>query len=197
MIALGNDVVDLNWHPRNGQRYFDKVASYAFSTFENSTFSKYILTREGNMLLWSIKEACYKSAVKLGSAKQFIPKDFAISNIELRDGFFYSTINHTENTLLGRSVILKSKIHSVTIHKSYDFDEIAVNDQSIATDNYSDQHQAVRNLFRKNFSNKHDLSVTFSKNALGVPFVLLEGVVLSLDISFSHHGKMVGYARTL
>jgi len=197
MIALGNDVVDIDWDPKNGNQYFDRLASYAFSIPEQHQLSLYLSTNEGIMLLWSIKEACYKSAVKLGHSGRFNPREFSIRNIEKNDGFFYSDICQANNCLKGRSVIEEGKIHSITISKQHHFEEVKVNDERISSDNYNEQHQAVRNLLRKDLSFWHDGPITFSKNVAGVPFVLADGEALETDISFSHHGKVVGYALTL
>jgi len=194
MIALGNDVVDLNWHPKNGIRYFDRLASYAFTSTEHGKLSKYISTTEGKMLLWSIKEASYKSVVKLGCSSRFIPKDFYLKGIELKQGFYYSTICHGDNCLISKSIVEKDKVHSITVNASSDLDQVTFNDQLILTDNYSEQSKSVRSLFKKDLSNP---SISFLKNELGVPYVMLDGSISSMEISFSHHGKVVGYASSL
>lgn len=194
MIALGNDVIDLDWHPKNGNKYFNRLASYAFTLSEHNELSEYISTTAGKMLLWSIKEASYKSATKLGCSSRFIPKNFNIKELEVKRGFFYSTISYKSNCLKGKSVVKNNKVHSITVHESSNLDSISFNDHLISSDKYSEQSKTVRHLLKNDLFND---SITISKNERGVPYLILGGDASSMEISFSHHGKVVGYAISL
>ena len=193
MIALGNDVVDLSLLPRNGQAFYTKLGSYAFSEIERFKLASYLCTNEGIMLLWSIKEASYKSAMKLGFTNRFKPQDFAIRNVEMNQGFIYSRIEYLSNVFRGKSVFELNKIHTITIHEDYNFNEVTFSDEWITSTNYTDQHLAVRNLIVKDAFFESQGSISFSKNDSGIPFILGSGDRLAAEISFSHHGNLVGY----
>ncbi|MCP4458697.1 MAG: 4'-phosphopantetheinyl transferase superfamily protein [Cytophagales bacterium] len=193
MIALGNDVVDLSWSPKNGQAYFIKLASFAFSECEYYHFANRISINDRIMMLWSIKEASYKSAVKLGLADRFNPKDFVIREIEMIKGLIYSKIQRADTILVGRTVMEHDKIHTITIHEDCEFSEVRFNDEWITSSDYSEQHVAVRDLVKKDGYCQDMDTISFSKNKEGIPFVLNNGELLKVDISFSHHGNLVGY----
>jgi len=195
-MSVGNDVIDLNWNPKHGEAYFRKLRSWAFALSEQKLVADYP-TKVGSMILWSIKEAAYKSSIKCGNRGRFVPEEFHIELVARKKHLVQTTVTFSGEKFKSETVISGEVIHSVTILAEDNFESFTYNSEKISSDNYLEQSEKVRNSLAKQLNHKYKGSITFSKDNSGIPNVLENGNSLKKDISFSHHGHVVAYAMDL
>ena len=197
MNSLGNDVVDLSWSPKHGDLYFKKLQSYAFTTSEKKIATG-LSFADGARLLWSIKESCYKSAVKCGSTDRFKPKDFEIVQFEATDAAIFCIVNHNGQQYKSESKTISTDvIHTVSLSIDENFKEVITQSRVIKSIDYSSQSTSVRDMAKEYLSGYYSESISFSKNEWGIPIVEMDGLPTAIDISFSHDQQKVGFALNL
>ena len=193
-MLLGNDIVDLQWSPRHGASYFEKLKSYAFSSSELNLLSCNDSYNKELRLLWSVKESCYKSAMKNGCSDRFIPRHFVIDSIKKNDQLTTCTASHSGTLYKSRSYANAKYTHTVALPADVTFDEVVVRSSVIELAEYKYQSRRVRELASNHLATVLTGDVDFGKNEQGIPFVNLEGSLTEIDVSFSHDKNVVGFA---
>lgn len=197
MNSLGNDVVDIKWSPKYGDLYFEKLYSYAFLASEKKMVDGFSLAN-GAHLLWSIKESCYKSAVKSGIMDRFKPKDFEIVQLAEIKAVVYCIINHNGRQYKSESKTTSAEaIHTISLSIDKDFKKVITRSDVIKSTDYASQSMSVRDMAQGYLSEYYSESVSFSKNERGIPLVEIGGLPTQIDISFSHDQQKVGFALNL
>lgn len=192
-MLLGNDIVDLQWSPKHRALYFQRLKSYAFSSPELSCLPCESFN-EGLRLLWSVKEACYKSAMKNGCSDRFIPQDFVVESIVKNEKLTCCTISHSGEHYKSQSYSNSDHIHSVAIPIKMDFEDVIVGSTVIDSTDYESQSRSVRDLTSNRLSTFYSGEISYRKDERGIPYVHVEGSRTEIDISFSHDQNVVGFA---
>ena len=184
MIALGNDVVDLSIAPKNGWNYFKRLKSYAFFDEEcQLKESKDVSTKAFMQTLWAMKEAVYKSSVKEGNRRRFVPKDFLIS----------SWVKSTEQ--------ISASVHwgSVSFNAIATLTSDYVHVLSKLPESKLDFKYEVRTCERTPSANLRRALIEchpgyqVNKDENGVPW-LISTHGITKEVSISHHGRFVAFA---
>jgi hypothetical protein len=182
MIALGNDVVDLSWRPHHPNRYYDRLLIYAFPEMDPN------LSPVQWRQLWSIKEAAYKTSVKLGNENTFKPSEFTVENYG--DDSHSGIINWKQHTLYYKTELRDSYCHSFTFVRDPDEVNIRI---SQTRKRYFHQHHRARILAMEMCG--HDVMII--KSPKGIPLLIQNSKLLEKEISIAHEGSQVAVATSI
>jgi len=183
-VKIGNDIIDLSyWLPLNkasNPRYIDKICTKK----EKQTLA---FAKNPNLMLmqlWSMKEAAYKVAIKLGAKRAFIPKRLECRIIDERRGLVCSEWGEMETDTEGNA----NYIH--TIANSDMLDPLALCFEVMALDNFKPAIQSIR-LRKALFlflSTKLSLDIEqFEvKTITSIPRFFIDGRAADLEFSISH-----------
>ena len=195
---IGNDVVDLNdpearpgaTHPRFDGRVFarSELALLRASGAPNRL----------RWMLWAAKEAAYKVAKKIAPRTVFSPSRFVVKLDETLSG----KVTCDEGTLAVRVWEEASTVHAVATGESSPDTRILSGTETLefyAGGDPEQQSDAVRSLAIARLS--ENLKVPASDLSIEkrgrVPSVLRNGVDTGIDLSLSHHGRVIGFACEL
>ncbi len=217
MISIGNDIISLNAiNPdRTKQvRFYSKIVSpselklYYTEEFSGISFENFV------WLLWTVKESVYKfqkrnshnlkfSPVKIGIETIDFPKKRSIGkfkNLEFNQDSFYKEEFHTGTARFGNNIfyfksIINEELISTIVSNDENFENTRWGFKSIDGNNYESQSKEVRTfalnelktIFPKN-------SFNIRKHNVGYPVLLSEGKDTNIPLSFTHHGRFVGYS---
>jgi len=212
LISIGNDIVSLqciNPERTRHERFFSKIlAAKETDLYENDNFKR-ISFENFVWLAWSAKEAIYKLRKRYDPALLFSPVKISIRSIEdplpgntpiplgrhegvsfNKEECYCCTADFGEDIFYTRSFVTDTFIF--TVAGSIDcFDNVYWGIKEIGDDSYIKQSHEVRafalDKLRKIFL--HD-DVSIEKTDFGYPVISREK---NIPLSFSHHGKFVGY----
>lgn len=188
MIALGNDVIDRSWQPNNGTKYFNRLRKYAFLHKEEAWFEYFDCTHTCVFWLWSVKEAAYKTSLKLGNHNAFRPKDYQVTVRE--DTVEVGEVLWGEILLSFNSTFHKNFIHTITY--AQDINGI-IEDVEKCGKGYLEQFAQAR---RQLVSHLPPTSAV-RKDSMGVPHIYCDKEKLNKEVSISHHEHFVATVLTL
>ena len=187
MIALGNDVVDLTEAPRNGENYYHRLIQVAFSSQEMDQLSSRFSLEIKCAILWSAKEAAYKSLKKCGNTMEFSPKEMSVL-VPNQDGLELQGIVQTkEHKFVLSTSISEGWVHSLTYLMSADvptFQVIACEKDPVS------QSRIVREQALHHFKSADAIE----KNQQGIPQFFRQGVLVPNELSLSHHHQVAAFA---
>jgi phosphopantetheinyl transferase (holo-ACP synthase) len=187
MIALGNDVVDLNEVPRNGERYYQRLIQSAFIPEELDDLPAHLSLQLKCALLWSAKEAAFKSIKKLKLVSDFTPKDIHVRFLRFDLSEAIGRVHAYGTDLHLRVAFNENWVHTLTQLR----DDLLEASQVVACDaNYLAQFTEVRNAALRDFAMADEVA----KSTEGVPILKARGKKLSNELSLSHHGHFAAYA---
>jgi phosphopantetheinyl transferase (holo-ACP synthase) len=167
-------------------------------------------------LIWSVKEAAYKCLKRNQPDLVFSPLKLQIVNITppakpavtittglaykgfVNDGCFICEIIYQSSRLFSRAIIWGNDlIHSVVQHGN-DFGNINWGIKQITGIGPENQSAAVREFTLAQLSSQFvGAELKVGKSAPGYPYLVVNGLVCTLPLSFSHHGSYVAYAVNL
>jgi phosphopantetheinyl transferase (holo-ACP synthase) len=216
---LGNDLIDL--------RDFDARPETFRPGFDERVFSyeeRQAIAGDRNPLArrwahWGAKEAAYKLARQIDSEFVFSPSRLvavfeseirkSIEQTERRGRLVWTGLRAdgdrssqyegcTDLSLELRSFETAERIHVIAVPTKTDWDGI---DSAVSRmeDEQADSSAAVRALAVREIGRR--MGVAPDRISIGrrgkIPTVLLDGELISLSLSLSHHGGWVGYATGL
>lgn len=215
MISIGNDIIALKTIdiPRTRSfRFYSKILSVPEQQLYQAQFTHLPLERFV-WLLWSVKESAYKclqrhqpglvfSPVNITLTRLIIPSASPspffdeLANTGFRDSeCFCSEVSFNAHRLHARSLIYGNELIATVAQKKSDFNTTCWGLKKITATDPTSQSSAVRSLLLERL---HALypgrELTIVKNQSGCPFLFMDGEVVDMPVSLSHHEKYVGYA---
>jgi len=188
MIALGNDVIDLSWQPNNGTQYFDRLRKYAFLHKEEAWFEYFDCTHTCVFWLWSVKEAAYKTSLKLGNHNAFRPKDYQVlireDIVEVGEVVWGGTV------LSFNSTFHKNFIHTITYAQAISG---IIEDVERCGTGYLEQSSQARRQLVSHIQPTSEVR----KDSRGITHVYWDSKKLDKEVSISHHEHFVATVLTL
>lgn len=184
-VAVGNDVVDLRdpdsvadaRHPRWDER--------VFTVAEQARVRRAEAEERVRWALWAAKEAAFKAARKLNPDVRFIPRDFAVkllddARAEVHHGLdrFHVWYEHARGWIHAAATPTEARPRWV----------VASLDEEEAPPGVR-----VRQVARQALASFLEVEPAELRVAMveGVPAVLRGEEVLPVDLSLSHHGRLV------
>jgi hypothetical protein len=191
---LGNDIVDIAKTHHYDSAYYQRFNRFAFGKESEQIVSALVSNKRMSWVLWSIKEAVYKTSVKHGNREGFNPRGIAIEHI----------VEKEEDRWIGGAILDDSHYQTVTtannkyIHTVCTTDTLSYVDQVvklIRSDTVYQSSEVRVSLIqsiaaRKNWREK-DISI--KKNHLGIPKIYYKNSDTAIDVSLSHHGFYCAY----
>jgi len=187
MIALGNDVIDLAEKPRNGAKYYRRMQSYAFAQEELAQFQFKRDVPESVAIGWSIKEAAYKSVVKLIGKERIAPRDFFFEITSEAPARLTCVVHHRDLVLHAETALAGGYVHTVSFLPNAHAFVLGV---GISLPDYQSQSINVRTLALQSMT----CADAIAKNKEGVPYFERAGERMVNELSLSHHGRWVAFA---
>ena len=216
MTSIGNDIVALQCtDPKRTKqkRFYSKILSpeeiefFKSNGFQTLSFENFI------WLAWSVKESVYKFHKRHQRNISFAPTKITINEFQLpskqndlhlshaaegisfkRQSCYSCEVRHDSLTFYTRSFVTGKLIFTVA-NDTECFNNVHWGLKEISDDGYIMQSQEVRNLtinkLRKIFLTDE---ISIEKSELGYPVIAQQS---NVPLSFSHHGKFVGYAFVL
>lgn len=192
MTAIGNDIVDLNC-VSDSSKYIDRLLKYAFRTSEIN----YLVDTEKSIsswIFWSLKEASYKSAVKLGLQDRFSPKNFEVEITSLNRTQIKSVVKFDGHHFFGSSdsqdkFIFSNTSKSKSITNFY-------SEVFPTKDDYQSQSELIRLELLNNLERKLNLKhLSVTKNEELIPIIIdRNSNIIDIDLSLSHHGNFTSFS---
>lgn len=190
MLALGNDIVDLQERPKNGAKYFQRLLKYAANASELpllSNISCELKVRSG--LVWAIKESAYKSSNKLGNRERFKPKSFVITSLSLDGSSVHGEVSFKKSALTFEGVIFETHLHVWTfISKS-----CVKASHAISAKDRRGQSSDVRQLALDSAGIE---DAFIEKDVNEIPWIK-HPEKGKIEVSLSHHGRHVACAHQI
>ncbi len=193
MIALGNDVVDLNYS-RTSPKYLEKLKRLSLSPKEYAS-----IDHSGELMpwiLWSLKESAYKSFVKLGYRSRFNPKSIEVVSLSFKDRKWVASMVQNDTCIYSVTEVTPHTIYTVTSTENSSSIDSAVRELN---GNESPANY-VRKLAILAFSLKavmKESDLTILKSEDQIPYFYANTDLPDADLTLSHHGKYVAYAFSL
>ena len=185
MIALGNDVVDLHETPRNGDKYYYRLIQTAFTSDEMDQLPGNFTLKLACAVLWSAKEAAYKSLKKLGILEKFIPKDLHVHSLTFHETEVEGTVSYKELSLKLKISYNDDWVHSTTFMMERENKWAVVR----CDNNYRAQTLAARKAALEHYHLADKIDKTD-----GIPVLMADGKRLPNELSLSHHGQFAAFA---
>ena len=191
-MYLGNDIIDTAKALTNFKNKKTRLHSYSLSLSEKKRFEKLLEEDIYFWLIWSMKEALYKSYVKAGLRERFAPKTIEVLSIAKQSakhlaghGFFNNALYHICSTINDIS------IHTIAYQGQAEVIQV---ERKINNKDYTSQHQAVRRLALEQLPTTKEKIWSIKKDFNQIPYLLLNGNRCHHEISLSHHENIVGVA---
>jgi len=193
-MYLGNDIVEITKALSNFKNTKARLYNYSLSSTEKKRFAKLLEDDRCFWLLWSMKEALYKSYVKAGLRERFNPKTIEISSIARQSSKHFTGFALYNKTLYNiSSSIDDTSIHSISYQKQKQ-QSIIQAQKKIDNNDYNSQHQEVRRLVLEQLPNERQNVWRIKKDVHQIPYLLHNDNRCHHEISLSHHENMVGAA---
>lgn len=215
MISIGNDIIALRTIdiPRTQSfRFYSKILSVSEQQLYQAQFT-HLPFEYFVWLLWSIKESVYKCRQRHQPELVFSPVSIVLTQLigpirspghfagELADtGFtdsecFCSQVTLNSQLFHARSIIYGDEVLATIAGEAPDWSRTNWGLRKIAGTGAASQSFAVREFLLEGLSPLYpgkELSIV--KNNSGCPFLFIDGEIVDLPLSLSHHGEYVGYA---
>ena len=188
---VGNDIVDLKYAAleSNWQRkgFLNKVFNTKEIDYIEKSEQPFLLVWK----LWSMKESAYKINMQQYKHRFFNPKKLECTLLDDSQGFVemdndcYKTFS-TQN---------KTFIHTVAVLKKVDYTQS--DSFKIEGTRYVNQRQTCHSRLKKAISNRLHVksdTITIKKSIFGIPKLYMNGNLLGIDCSMTHHGNYGAYA---
>lgn len=185
-MIIGNDIIDLSyWLPLNkasNPRYIDKICTQE----EQAALA---LAEDANLLLlrlWSMKEAAYKIAVKLGAERAFIPKRLESVIVSAKKG----QVKSVWGEFLTLTETTPNFLHTIASNESLDIDRICSQVFSLESSLPEIQSKVVKTALLDKIAahlelHTTDLNIEMIDN---IPRLFVEGQLSGIDLTMSHNG---------
>lgn len=184
MIALGNDVVDLHETPRNGDVYYYRLIQTAFLSDEMDQLPGNFTLKMACAVLWSAKEAAYKSLKKLGVLEKFIPKGLHVHSLSFHASEIEGTVSYNDLSLKLKVSFNDDWVHSTTFMTERDRKWAVVR----CDKNYRAQGLAARKAALEHYHLADKIDKTE-----GIPVLMADRKRLPNELSLSHHGQFAAF----
>ena len=198
MGFIGNDIIALN-DPANrrsfcDERYLRKVLTCKeYSLFKKKPKCSYL-----PYMFWTCKESAYKVAMKKGYSEKFIPQFFEVLS-------FHSHQLKSVSVITGQLIFENEKIFFraeifpgfiSTIACSEDILPGKITTGIGLTDDV-DHSEKNREYLIASLSLEYKIApqkIEVLKSDKGIPFIVMPGIKIPTDISFSHDGIFFSFA---
>ncbi len=195
-MPIGNDIIDLDEASKHRPQYYERLKRSSFAEDE-WLFPDLPDGNIGLWLLWSLKEATYKSLVQADwDGRRFYPNDFRVTSLKRNTNDFIAEIVFKNRVVRTTTSIQKQFLHTVTQPEN----DLRTRSTYFECpgDDYERQSGEVRNQAIGALADSLDLDpdlISIKKNEDQVPQFYVNGVYLSsVDLSLSHHGRYGAYA---
>ena len=197
-MPIGNDIIDLDEASKHRPQYYERLKSSSF------TEDEWLLQdlpdgNTGLWLLWSLKEATFKSLVQDDwDGRRFFPIDYRVTSLKQTTNDFIAEITFRDRLVRTITSIQKQFLHTVT--KPENDLKTRSDHFECPGDDYEHQSgevraQAVASLAA--YLGQDRESIAIKKNDDQVPQFYVKGELLSsVDLSLSHHGRYGAYAMS-
>jgi phosphopantetheinyl transferase (holo-ACP synthase) len=220
LISTGCDIValdEIDARRTRQERFYTKILSPAeLSIYQCGGFAALPL-EHFVWLLWSVKESVYKCAQRNSADIIFSPRKIIITQIEghvIQSGLHIGEGQH-ESTVLcekdcfnckiifgAKTWYSKSKIYNKFIYTvagdDSGFDSTWWGVKKISTGDYEGQSKEIRSFILQKLGIIFlGASLAIEKSATGYPYLVKEKVIMDIPLSFTHHGRYIGYSFLL
>lgn len=195
-MPIGNDIIDLDEASKHRPQYYERLKRSSLAEDE------WLLNdlpngNTGLWLLWSLKEATYKSLVQGDwDGRRFYPNDFHVTSLKQNTNDFIGEIVFNNRVVRTTTSIQNKFLHTVTLPEN-DFTTRSAYFECPG-DDYEHQSGEVRNQAIGALADSLNLDsglISIEKNEDQVPqFYLNEAYLSFVDLSLSHHGRYGAYA---
>lgn len=195
-MPIGNDIIDLEEASKHRPQYYKRLKTSGF-TEDEWLIHDLPHGNVGLWLLWSLKEATYKSLVQDDwDGRRFYPKDFCVTSLKQNTNDFTAETVFKNRVVRTTTSIRKTFLHTVTQPEN-DL-KTRLECFECSGDDYEKQSGSVRNKAIAALAESLDIEVSnisIKKNEDQVPqFFKNEVYLSSVDLSLSHHGRYGAYA---
>lgn len=195
-MPIGNDIIDLDEASKHRPQYYERLKRSGF------TEDEWLLKNlpEGNVglwLLWSLKEAAYKSLVQGDwDGRRFFPNDYSVTSLKQVTNDFIAEIVFKNRVVRTITSIQKQFLHTVTQPENDLKTRTAYFESPDSDYEYQSREVRIQAIHAISQSLGSDPRfITIQKNEDQVPQFYVNGVFLSsVDLSLSHHGRYGAYA---
>ena len=192
---IGNDVVDLTdsetrpegIHPRFDRRVFGRSELELIDASDTPDRLRWTL--------WAAKEAAYKALKKIAPNTIFSPRRFAVKLDETRDG----NVTCEANTLPIRVWVETGSVHAIATTRGSFGERFLCGTETLESLDALDAELpgvavrtlAIRELAQRLCVPPDVLSITRRGR---IPTLLIGGESTDIDLSLSHHGRLIAFA---
>ncbi len=192
-MPLGNDIIDLSEGRKHRPAYYARLRK--LSAFDHEWDAADFLTDIDRLwLLWSIKEAAFKAAVKLGWDTRFSGKHFPVDQLIRRNEDVSSRVTSMEHSLF-----VVSRIEPLYIHSYVEVPDrhVSMEVLSLGEADYPNQSMAVKQKAILQLSEQLNIDsqrITIAKDSQEIPLFHCDEQPMNVDLTLSHHGNFGAYA---
>ena len=195
-MPIGNDIIDLDEASKHRPQYYERLKRSGFAEDE------WLL---GDLpdgitalwLLWSLKEATYKSLVQgEWNGRRFYPNDYLVTSLKQNTNDFIAEIAFEDRIVRTTTSIQKKFLHTVTQPEN----DLKTRSAYFECPGEDYEHQSGEVRDQAIVALAHSLNldtslISIKKNEDQVPqFYVKEAYFSSVDLSLSHHGRYGAYA---
>jgi len=194
-MYIGNDIVDINLALENFKKKKVRSHQYTLSPSERDKFKTFIEKDIHFWVLWSMKEALYKSYVKAGLRTRFEPAKLELLAIVQKSPHqFIAYASDGQRKYLVNTSLYLGVVHSISYEEKVKEQNILYRHKAIVNDDYATQYQKVRQLAMTLLPCRGEKEWTIKKDVYHVPQLLLDDKQSPHELSLSHHGNYVAAA---
>lgn len=197
-MPVGNDIIDRDEASKHRPQYYQRLKTSSF-TEDEWLLDDLPQTTDGLWMLWSLKEATYKSLVQgEWDGRRFNPMDYTVTSLKPYANDFIAEITFRNRMVRAITSLQKQFLHSVTqpenglvsLFETFECPSMEYDQQS-----YFTRERAIRFLSdRRNIPIE---SLEIMKNEDQVPQFFQDGQLIeNVDLSISHHGRFGAFAMT-
>ena len=192
---IGNDIVDLTDAESNPKGVHPRFDARVFASSELELISSSGAPDRLRWMLWAAKEAAYKALKKIAPNTIFSPRRFVVKLNETLRG----NVTCDEKTLAVQVWEEVDSVHAIATTEEILDKQILSGTETLEPEDAVDAEfpsQAARSLAIRELAERlgvpgEELSITrFGR----VPTLLHNGESTNIDLSLSHHGKLVAFA---
>ncbi|MEL7533978.1 MAG: 4'-phosphopantetheinyl transferase superfamily protein [Bacteroidota bacterium] len=191
---IGNDLIAFNacrhYSFRRWQAYWGKVLND--TEWEHFHFAP---NEQTAWLYWAAKEAAWKVWNRRSAQRLLNPKAFRVKNIIWQGNKALFEVSGPDECLKGSAIINEKYLHAMVKSEAVNKTVCRICQRDLLLDTLN-QEEPLRqySLLSKDLSPQSKPQISLSRNILGIPSLEIDGNVLDLPISLSHHGPWAAYA---
>jgi len=192
---IGNDIVDLTDAETRAESLHPRFDSRVFASSELELIRSSGAPDRLRWMLWAAKEAAYKALKKIAPNTIFSPRRFVVKLNETLRG----NVTCNEKTLSVQVWEEAESVHVIATTEEALDKQILSGTQVLEPEDAIDTEfpsQAARMLAIRELAERlgvpgEELTITRLER---VPTLMHNGESMNIDLSLSHHGKLVAYA---